>query len=215
VVVLFRRRKRLQVEEIADALIEPIRGYARHKLTTEELAERHAEALAAIYAQGELGRISADEVDRIVDAFEVLDPPGQYVMLIRLHSAFAMIKGDPIGTYGRRIVAARGLRMLTECAESALSAGKLDEAAGYVDSAQADTWEAESFIPDGFWLSAKAHVLQGLGRTDDARTAARQGEQVVRQYLDGDEAARLDTDLRQMLTEVADVLHDQAQDPGR
>jgi hypothetical protein len=215
VVGLFRRRKRLRVEEIADALIEPIRGYARHELTTEEVAERHAEALAAIYAQGELGRISADEVDRIVDAFEILDPPGQYIMLSRLHSAFAMIKGDPIGTYGRRVVAARGLRMLTKCAESAFSAGKLDEAAGYVDSVQADTWEAESLIPDGFWLSAKAHVLQGLGRTDDARTTARRGEQMIWAYLDGDEAARLDSDLRRMLTEVAGTLHEQARDPSR
>jgi hypothetical protein len=212
VVCLFKRSKRLRVEEIADALVEAIMGYASHDLTSEELFERHAAALAQITVHGELGRISVDEAIRMVDVLEVFDPEVQYQMLPWLHWAFARIKHDPIGPAGRRIVAARGLRMLTECAKSALAEGRLEDAAHYVDSPHADTWQAENLIPDGFWFSSKSEVLRGLGRTDDACAAARQGEQAVRDYLAGHDAA-VDSDLRQILTEIAEVLNAQAEQP--
>jgi hypothetical protein len=209
---LFRRSKRLRVEEIADALVEAIVGYAAHDLTSEELFERHASALAQITVHGELGRISVDEAIRMVDVLEVFDPEVQYQVLPWLYWAFARIKHDPIGPAGRRIVAVRGLRVLTECAESALAEGRLEDAAGYADSPHADTWLAENLIPDGFWFSAKAQVLQGLGRADDACAAARQGEQAVRDYLAGHDAT-VDSELREILIEIAEVLNAQAEQP--
>ena len=194
----FRRHRYPSAEELAGALLSASRSYSEHCFTWDELVGATAEALAEMIMKGQLGKLTTDEIDYVIEEITSAAPEYDEFYLTNLYWAFTQIDLSPVGRYGVAIIVTKGLGRLGAHADEALDHGDFAKATAYVDRPYIRDWEDQSPIPNAWWFWTKARVLAAAGRSSESAQAATEGANRLRAYVQGD-AELSGTDRQQFL----------------